>query len=81
MKYNVAIKNKSYVVEIEDINARPVIAHVEGQRFEVIPDIDPVGSAGKPEPILQTQQKTKKKPRKLNHLICASLIRISITAN
>ena len=43
------IKNKSYVVEIEDINARPVIAHVEGQRFEVIPDTDPVGIEGKPE--------------------------------
>ena len=49
MKYNVTIKQKSYVVEIEDINTRPVIAHVEGHRFEVIPDTDPVGSANKPE--------------------------------
>jgi len=49
MKYSVTINNKSYVVEIEDINARPVIAHVEGQRFEVIPDTNPVGSEGKPE--------------------------------
>jgi biotin carboxyl carrier protein len=49
MKYSVTIKNKSYVVEIEDINARPVIAHVEGQRFEVIPDTNPVGSESKPE--------------------------------
>jgi len=44
MKYSVTIKHKSYVVEIEDINARPVIAHVEGQRFEVIPDMNPVGN-------------------------------------
>ena len=49
MKYSVTVNNKSYVVEIEDINARPVIAHVEGQRFEVIPDTNPVGSEKKPE--------------------------------
>ena len=49
MKYSVTVNNKSYVVEIEDINARPVIAHVEGQRFEVIPDTNPVGSESKPE--------------------------------
>jgi glutaconyl-CoA/methylmalonyl-CoA decarboxylase subunit gamma len=47
MKYNVTIQNKSYVVEIEDINARPVIAYAEGIRFEVIPDTDPVGSRNK----------------------------------
>jgi biotin carboxyl carrier protein len=49
MKYNVRIQDKSYVVEIEDINARPVIAYVEGIRFEVIPDTDPVGSEVKAE--------------------------------
>lgn len=49
MKYSVTIRDKSYVVEIEDINARPVIAYVEGVRFEVIPDTDPVGSAVKVE--------------------------------
>jgi glutaconyl-CoA/methylmalonyl-CoA decarboxylase subunit gamma len=49
MKYNVRIQDKSYVVEIEDINARPVIAFVEGIRFEVIPDTNPVGSGIKPE--------------------------------
>ena len=49
MKYNVTIQDKSYVVEIEDINARPVIAYVEGIRFEVIPDTDPVGSQVKAE--------------------------------
>ena len=49
MKYNVTIQDKSYVVEIEDINARPVIAYVEGIRFEVIPDTDPVGSEVKAE--------------------------------
>ena len=46
MKYNVTIKNKSYVVEIEDINVRPVIAYVEGIRVEVIPDTNPLGVGG-----------------------------------
>src|SRR5574341_1023480 len=49
MKYSLTIQDKSYVVEIEDINARPVIAYVEGIRFEVIPDTDPVGSEVKSE--------------------------------
>jgi len=44
MKYKVSIADKSYEVEIEDIHARPIIAHVDGQRFEVDPD-----SGSKPE--------------------------------
>lgn len=46
MKYNITIKDRSYVVEIEDINARPVIAYVEGIRVEVIPDTNPLGVDG-----------------------------------
>jgi biotin carboxyl carrier protein len=38
MKYIVKVADKSYEVEIEDIQARPVIARVDGQTFEVIPD-------------------------------------------
>jgi biotin carboxyl carrier protein len=38
MKYNVKIGEKTYSVEIEDINARPVIARVDGERVEVIPE-------------------------------------------
>ena len=38
MKYNVKINDKTYTVEIEDINTRPVIAHVDGDRFEVMPE-------------------------------------------
>lgn len=41
MKYTVKIADKSFVVEIEDIHARPVIAHVEGERFEVHPETSP----------------------------------------
>jgi len=49
MKYHVTIQDNSYVVEIADINARPVIAYVDGIRVEVIPDTDPVGSGSQPE--------------------------------
>ena len=42
MKYKVRISDRSYEVEIEDIHARPIIAHVDGQEFEVQPE-----SAGK----------------------------------
>jgi biotin carboxyl carrier protein len=38
MKYIVNIADKSYEVEIEDIHARPVIARVDGQVFEVTPE-------------------------------------------
>ena len=49
MKYHVTIQDKSYLVEVEDINARPVIAYVEGIRFEVIPDTNPLGVEGRQE--------------------------------
>ena len=38
MKFTVKIADKTYGVEIEDIHARPVIARVDGQRFEVQPE-------------------------------------------
>lgn len=38
MKYTVRIAEKTYEVEIQDIHARPVIAHVDGQEFEVNPE-------------------------------------------
>jgi biotin carboxyl carrier protein len=37
MKYIVKVADISYEVEIEDIYARPVIAHVNGEVFEVNP--------------------------------------------
>lgn len=67
MKYSVTIKNKPYVVEIEDINARPVIAHVEGHRFEVIPDINPVGTETKLEPITTNLSKGKKDAKEVKY--------------
>ena len=38
MKYKVTVKNQVYEVEIENINTRPVIAHVDGERFEIMPE-------------------------------------------
>jgi len=38
MKYNVKIGEKMYCVEIEDINTRPVVARVDGERVEVMPE-------------------------------------------
>ncbi len=37
MKYKITVNEKTYEVEIENINARPVIAHVDGDRFEIMP--------------------------------------------
>lgn len=36
MKYNVTVGEKTYKVEIEDINQRPVIARVDGEVFRVL---------------------------------------------
>src|SRR5215210_1727890 len=46
MKYTVTIADKSYKVEINDIQARPVIAHVDGERFEVHPENENKPEAG-----------------------------------
>jgi biotin carboxyl carrier protein len=37
MKLNVKIGEKTYRVEIADLNARPIVALVDGDRFEVTP--------------------------------------------
>ena len=41
MKYVVKVADKQYEVEIEDIHARPVIARIDGQEFEVNPEDGP----------------------------------------
>ena len=38
MKYKVKIADKTYEVEIENIYTRPVIARVDGESFEVMPE-------------------------------------------
>ncbi len=51
MKYKVSISDKSYEVEIEDIHARPIIAWVDGQKFEVHPE-----NGSKPEAQKETAE-------------------------
>jgi biotin carboxyl carrier protein len=38
MKYNVRIGERSYSVEIESLHTRPILAIVDGERFEVWPE-------------------------------------------
>lgn len=60
MKYNVTINNKTYEVEIENINARPIVARVEGQRFEVAPanSDQPTVKKDAPEPKIYSVPQT-----------------------
>lgn len=37
MKYIVRIDDQDYEVEIEDLHARPVVAVIDGEKFEVMP--------------------------------------------
>jgi biotin carboxyl carrier protein len=53
MKYIVNVANRSYEVEIEDIHARPIIARVDGQAFEVVPEEEN-------KPVLQRETKELK---------------------
>jgi len=56
MKYKITVNNKSYEVEIEDINKRPVVAFVDGDRFEVMPE-----NADQAETKKETVRKTESK--------------------
>jgi glutaconyl-CoA/methylmalonyl-CoA decarboxylase subunit gamma len=38
MRYTVKIEDHSYAVEIQDLNARPIVALVDGEPFEVYPE-------------------------------------------
>jgi glutaconyl-CoA/methylmalonyl-CoA decarboxylase subunit gamma len=38
MKYKVTVNDQTYEVEIENINVRPIVAVVDGERFEVMPE-------------------------------------------
>jgi len=61
MRYNIKIGEKTFEVEIEDINKRPIIARVDGQEFEVSPETDTVQSAALP-PTSQNQSTPGQKP-------------------
>jgi glutaconyl-CoA/methylmalonyl-CoA decarboxylase subunit gamma len=57
MKYKITVNEKTYEVEVENINARPVIAHVDGERFEVMPQ-DADQAETRQEAIVKTEKKT-----------------------
>ena len=59
MKYIVKVADKSYEVEIEDIHARPVIARVDGQIFEVGPEDDVKSASQKELTLLKPVQPSK----------------------
>ena len=61
MKYKITVNNKTYEVEIENINVRPVIAFVDGDRFEVMPE-----HADQVETRKEANNKTEKKTVNLN---------------
>jgi len=48
MKYKVTIGKSTFEVEIEDITARPIVAIVDGERFEVWPEGEPTSTAAYP---------------------------------
>ncbi len=49
MKVSVKIDNQLFDVEIENLYTRPIIATIDGQRFEVWPEVNPT-VAGFPVP-------------------------------
>ena len=51
MKIKVEIDGQTYQVEIEDVHARPVVAILEGERYEVWPESEvPANQAGSAVP-------------------------------
>jgi biotin carboxyl carrier protein len=56
MKYKITVNEKTYEVEVENINTRPVITHVDGERFEVMPQ-----DAGQAETGKEANVKIEKK--------------------
>jgi biotin carboxyl carrier protein len=48
MKYKITVHDQTYEVEIENINLRPVIAIVDGERFEVTPENEAAQAAAQP---------------------------------
>jgi len=53
MKYNVQVGEKTFEVEIEDLNARPVIARVAGEVFEVSPEQRVAAQVAAPAPVAE----------------------------
>lgn len=51
MTYRIRIGEREYRVEIDDLNARPVVATIDGDRYEVWPEKDtPAAALNAPAP-------------------------------
>lgn len=48
MKYRVRVDDRTFEVEVSDTQARPIVAVVEGQRFEVWPETGTAAPAPRP---------------------------------
>ena len=67
MKYKLTVNNQTYEVEIENINARPVVVTVDGQRFEVMPE-----AGNQPQVKIEAVSKVESKPMAINPLSAAN---------
>lgn len=70
MKLNVKIGEKTYRVEIEDLNARPIIATVDGERFEVAPE-----HGDQPKVTREASAGTESAPKKMDIPSAASNVK------
>jgi biotin carboxyl carrier protein len=86
MKYIVNVADKSYEVEIEDIHARPVIARVDGQKFEVNPEDGSKAVSKlearefKPSEVSQRPTNTRAVPNELTAPLPGTVIEIFVKA-
>lgn len=56
MKYSVTVSGRTYQVEIEDLNTRPILASVDGEVFEVFPEELAKPSTSQPKPVGNKRQ-------------------------
>jgi biotin carboxyl carrier protein len=68
MKYKLTVNNQTYEVEIENINARPVVVTVDGRRFEILP-----GNGNQPQIKKEAVSKVESKPVAQSPLLAANL--------
>ena len=76
MKYKITVNNKTYEVKIEDINTRPVVAFVDGDRFEVMPE-----NADQAETKKEAGRKTESKTFNPNPAPAASSPNLALSGN
>jgi biotin carboxyl carrier protein len=61
MKVSVKIDGQTYDVEIQDINKRPIVAIVDGERFEIQPETE-LGASSPSEPASVKTKETSTQP-------------------